>query len=123
MQFLLNWLGSFAAAWFTHLATRIGLQQTLVVAFLVVWYALIASLTAAANFCAGPAGVCGSIASGGTGGLSQWVMFGMSLVPSEAIQICACLVSLHAAGWSAIVLGRIVKHKVNATTGTGMITR
>ena len=122
MQIIFNWLGSFAGAWFTHLATRIGLQQSLTVAFFVFWYALIASLTAVALTCAGPSGTCGAIA-GNWEALSDWVKFGLSLIPSEVITIAQCLVSLHASGWCAVVLSRIVKHKINATVGTGMIVR
>lgn len=122
MQLILNWVGSFLGAWFTHIATRIGLQQTLMLAFFVVWYVLIAALTGVAFTCIGPAGSCGAAAANWSA-LSDWVKFGLSLIPSEVITFIECIISVHVAGWSAIVLGRIIKHKINATTGTGMIVR
>lgn len=122
MQFILNWVGSFLVAWFSHIATRIGLQQSLMLAFFVMWYALLAALTAVAYTCVGPAGSCGAAAANWAA-LSDWVKFGLSLIPSEAITFAQCIMSVHVAGWSGIVLGRIIKHKINATTGTGMIVR
>jgi len=111
MQLILTFLSDLFARGFTFLVARIGLMATLNVSFFAVWYLLIASLTAVSYSCFSVGGSCSTFTD--FTGLSEWVKFGMSLVPVEALQILACLLSLHAAGWAYTVLLHILKSKRN----------
>lgn len=110
MQFLATLIGNLFTQFFAKLAIKWGLQEAIGAAFITVYLLLIASTTAAANLCLGSGGVCGAYAGSWTG-LSEWLLFGLSLIPWEVVNVCACLVSLHASMWCAVVLARILRVK------------
>ncbi|NJA06334.1 MULTISPECIES: hypothetical protein [Methylomonas] len=116
MQFLLSFLGSGLTRVFSFIATKYGFQVAVNAAFITMWLALIASLTAAANTCLSPvSGACGAVAAAWTT-LPEMAKFGMSLIPTELVTFCGCLVSLHLSGWCAVVLGRILRVKSGMNT-------
>lgn len=121
MQVILTFLASMLTKTFASMAARFGLQTALTAALITVWIALVASLTAATNICFGPTGACATTLSD-TSGLSDYFLFGLSLVPSEAITILECLVSLHVAAWAALALWRVVKWK-HAASSKGLMVR
>jgi len=119
MSVLLTFLASIFGRYFAGLATRIGIQKALYAAMFAAWLVFTAAFYAAAQTCISPAGVCGSIAST-TSGLSQWVLFGFSLVPSEIITIITCLISLHIAGYAYLVMIRVVMYYTTLGRGKGL---
>jgi hypothetical protein len=107
---LFTFLAGLFARSFTALAVQIGLQKALHVALAASWFALVYSFTAVAKLCTDSAsGVCGAAASG-FNNLSPWLKFGFSLVPFEALQIIGCLLALHAAGYTFLVMMKIIHH-------------
>lgn len=113
MQFLLTWLGTAVVQFFTTAATKIGLQLTVNLAFITFWLAVVSSFTMAAKSCFGLSGSCSAMLD--ASGLNSWVIFGMSLVPGEAVTIAGSLVTLRVAGWTAIAVSKIVRIKASAT--------
>ena len=110
MQLLFGLLGQIFGKYFASMAMRWGLNEAIGAAFITMYALLIASFTVAANLCLGSGGTCSSVAAN-LSRLSNWVLFGLSLIPSETITIFGCLLSLHAAAWCAIVLARILRVK------------
>lgn len=108
--FLVTFLNGVLLKYFLFLAGKLGFQLATNLVLATLWLALIASFTSAAGLCLSSDGTCGSLAGNWTG-LSTWLKFGLSLVPSESIQIIGCLLSLHVAGWSAIAINRLVNKK------------
>lgn len=119
MSVILSFLASVFGRYFASLATRIGLQKTLYVAMFAAWTTFTAAFYTVAQTCVSPQGVCGALAST-TSGLSEWILFGFSLVPSEIISIMTCLVSLHIAGYAYLVMIRIVMYYTTLGRGTGL---
>lgn len=115
MQVILTFFGTALTRIFSSIATKYGFQTAMNAAFITMWLALIASFTVAANSCLSVTGTCGGIAMNWAA-LPELFKFGLSLVPSELITIITCLVSLHASGWCAIVLSRIVRVKAGMNT-------
>jgi len=119
MSVILSFLASIFGRYFASLATRIGLQKALYAAMFSAWLTFTAAFYTAAQTCISPQGVCGAIAST-TSGLSQWILFGFSLVPSEIITIITSLMSLHIAGYAYLVMIRIVMYYGTLGRGTGL---
>jgi len=120
MQILLGFLSSMFVKGFGFLAARLGIAGALNVSLFAVWYGLIASVTAVSYSCFSVTGSCSAYTN--FAGLSQWVKFGLSLVPIEALTIISCLLSLHLAGWCYSVLVMILKVKTK-TASTALTLR
>lgn len=119
MSVLLSFIASLFGRYFAFLATRIGLQKALYAAMFAAWLTFTAAFYSVAQTCISPQGVCGAIAST-TSGLSQWILFGFSLVPYEIISIITCLISLHIAGYAYLVMIRIVMYYTTLGSGKGL---
>ena len=117
MNYILSFLFSAvtgAVGWFI---ARTGLKVAIGSAAIAAWILLIISFTAAMETCFGS--TCGGAVNWSH--LSQWVKFGLSLVPSNVPTAIACIVSARAAAWSAIVAGTLLRTK--ASVGGAMIPR
>jgi len=119
MSVVLSFLASIFGRYFAGLAVRIGIQKALYIAMFAAWATFTAAFLVAAQTCVDPAGVCGAAAST-VSGLSQWVLFGFSLVPFEVINIILCLMSLHVAGYAYLVMIRIVMYYTTLGKGRGL---
>jgi len=119
MNIILGFLASLFGKYFASLAVRIGLQKALYLAMFAAWLTFTAAFYTAAQTCISPQGVCGAAASTASG-LSEWILFGFSLVPFEIVNIITCLISLHIAGYAYLVMIRIVIYYTTLGAGKGL---
>lgn len=107
MQAIYALLGVMLGRFFTWLIDKIGLKVAVTVAALGVWAGLVVTFTATVYTCLSS---CGGGVS--WGGLPEFVRWGLSLVPSNAITVIACVISANGAGYFAIKASQMLKLKV-----------
>lgn len=107
MQAIYGLLGMFLGRFFAYVLAKIGLKVALTTAAIGVWAGLVVTFTTAIYSCISSCG-------GGVnwGALPEFVRWGLSLVPSNAITVIVCIISANAAGFFAVKAGQMLRLKV-----------
>ena len=111
MQALYGMAGLFLGRFFAFALAKIGLKVTIAVTALGIWAGLVLAFTTAIYTCIESCG--GGI---NWGQLSQFMRWGLSLVPPNAILVIACIISANAAGFFAMKVAQMLRFKVKITT-------
>lgn len=111
MAFFMTFLSNIFFRYFAWLHTKFGLQMAINLSLATAWIVQTVAFTGIARNCLSASGSCGQIIGNGTSNFSDWVKFGFSLVPSEAINIILCLISLHTAGFAMVTIWTILSIK------------
>jgi hypothetical protein len=103
MAQIVTWLFS-AITWifseyFVKSVTKFTTISALKAAYIALIVLMLGAFTAMCVSCIGIGGVCSSAISSSSISTIEYLRFGLSLVPHEAIQCLICIFNAHFAGW------------------------
>lgn len=112
MGAILSWLVGLVSSLITWAVTKFGIKLAISATEISVWLLLVGSFYVAIHTC-----FASSSCQPNYSNLSQYVRFGLGLIPSNVPTVIACIVSAYAASWSARFLSRILRMKARVANG------